>query len=220
MKLNEKILYYRKRNKLSQEELAGRVGVSRQAVSKWELGEATPELDKLAALARAFGVTADELLSEEEPQPQPQPEPEPAGVRPPSAENHWGVLGRLVRRYGWLAGVYVALSGLGTTLVGVIARFAFGKMFAVQLDSFGGLGGGWDIQVDPSFNGDISGLEDALNGALGGGSGPFGGTVTAVTEMGEVFLAIATVIIVLGVLVTLAGIVLAAVLYQQGRKNS
>ena len=38
MKLNEKILYYRKRAKLSQEELAARVGVSRQAVSKWELG--------------------------------------------------------------------------------------------------------------------------------------------------------------------------------------
>ena len=65
MKLNEKIYYYRKRAKLSQEELAAQVGVSRQAVSKWELGDATPELDKLAALAKAFGVTADELLSEE-----------------------------------------------------------------------------------------------------------------------------------------------------------
>ena len=64
MKLNEKIYYYRKRAKLSQEELAAQVGVSRQAVSKWELGDATPELDKLAALAKAFRVTADELLSE------------------------------------------------------------------------------------------------------------------------------------------------------------
>ena len=68
MKLNEKIYYYRKRAKLSQEELAAQVGVSRQAVSKWELGDATPELDKLAALAKAFGVTADELLSEGEPE--------------------------------------------------------------------------------------------------------------------------------------------------------
>ena len=39
MKLSEKIYYYRKKAKLSQEELATRVGVSRQAVSKWELGE-------------------------------------------------------------------------------------------------------------------------------------------------------------------------------------
>jgi Predicted transcriptional regulators len=38
MKLNEKIAWYRRERKLSQEELAARVGVSRQAVSKWELG--------------------------------------------------------------------------------------------------------------------------------------------------------------------------------------
>lgn len=67
MKLNEKINYYRKRAKLSQEELAARVGVSRQSVSKWELGDATPEVDKLLTLSRAFGVTVDELLREEEP---------------------------------------------------------------------------------------------------------------------------------------------------------
>ncbi|MDE7003668.1 MAG: helix-turn-helix domain-containing protein, partial [Oscillospiraceae bacterium] len=72
MKLNEKILYYRKAAKLSQEELAAQVGVSRQAVSKWELGDATPEVDKLLLLARAFGVTTDELLSGDEP-PRPAP---------------------------------------------------------------------------------------------------------------------------------------------------
>lgn len=38
MKLNEKISYYRREQKMSQEELAAQVGVSRQAVSKWELG--------------------------------------------------------------------------------------------------------------------------------------------------------------------------------------
>ncbi len=68
MKLNEKIYYYRKRAKAVPGGAGGPGGgVSRQAVSKWELGDATPELDKLAALAKAFGVTADELLSEEEP---------------------------------------------------------------------------------------------------------------------------------------------------------
>ena len=66
--MGEKIQYYRKKNKLSQEELAARVGVSRQAVSKWELDDATPEVDKLLALAGAFGVTTDELLSPEAPQ--------------------------------------------------------------------------------------------------------------------------------------------------------
>ena len=83
MKLSEKILYYRKKAGLSQEELAGRVGVSRQAVSKWELGDAAPEVDKLRALAREFGVTVDELLSEEAPREPEQAPPPPPPRRPP-----------------------------------------------------------------------------------------------------------------------------------------
>ena len=117
MKLNEKINYYRKQAKLSQEELAALVGVSRQAVSKWELGDATPELDKLVALARTFGVTTDELLSEEEPQQPSQESQQPeadaarheysydASQAPPSEGHSMGFLERLARRYGWLAGV-------------------------------------------------------------------------------------------------------------------
>lgn len=151
MKLNEKILHYRKAAKLSQEELAELVGVSRQAVSKWELGEATPEVDKLLALARAFGVTTDELLSEVEPAQEP-PQAEQAPVSPSSApagdslNKLTGKLGQLIRRYGWLAGVYVALSGLGVTIVGALARWGFGAMFAASgsmMSGFGGMGGGW-----------------------------------------------------------------------------
>ena len=114
MKLNENILYYRKAAKLSQEELAAQVGVSRQAVSKWELGDAVPELDKLLALARVFGVTTDELLSESAPaasqEQDSSSEEEPPHIRPDApAEDRAGRLcglaGRLVRRFGWLAGV-------------------------------------------------------------------------------------------------------------------
>lgn len=75
MKLPEKILYCRKRAGLSQEELAGRLGVSRQAVSKWETGEAQPELSKLAPLAAELGVSVDWLLSDAEPE-EPRAEPE------------------------------------------------------------------------------------------------------------------------------------------------
>ena len=49
MKLYEKITLYRKKNGLSQEELAEKIGVSRQAVSKWETGDALPEITKLKA---------------------------------------------------------------------------------------------------------------------------------------------------------------------------
>lgn len=47
---------------LSQEELAGSLGVSRQAVSKWERGESSPDTDNLIALARLYGVSLDALL--------------------------------------------------------------------------------------------------------------------------------------------------------------
>lgn len=56
MKLSQKILYCRKKAGLSQGALAEQLGVSRQAVSKWETAEAVPELSKLLLLAQAFGV--------------------------------------------------------------------------------------------------------------------------------------------------------------------
>lgn len=59
--LSEKIYTLRRRNGLSQEQLAEKLGVSRQAVSKWEGGLSTPELDKLMALSQCFGVSLDEL---------------------------------------------------------------------------------------------------------------------------------------------------------------
>ncbi len=66
MKLYEKISLYRKKSGLSQEALAEKIGVSRQAVSKWETGDALPEVTKLKAIAELFGVTVDFLLDENE----------------------------------------------------------------------------------------------------------------------------------------------------------
>lgn len=196
MKLSEKILYYRKKAGLSQEELAGRVGVSRQAVSKWELGDAAPEVDKLRALAREFGITVDELLSEEAPR-------EPEQAPPPRHSPTAGRLGRMVSRWGWLAGVYIALSGLGVALVGGLARFAFSRMFRMvsagwgAMDPFGS--GGWEL-------------------VLPDGTVTSGG-VSGISSMGQVFVTIATVILAVGLVITLAGVVLAVVLYRKGRKN-
>ena len=62
MKLQEKILYCRKKAGLSQDALAEMLGVSRQSVSKWETGEAVPEVAKLLSLSKVFNVTTDWLL--------------------------------------------------------------------------------------------------------------------------------------------------------------
>ena len=65
MKLHDKIYELRKKEGLSQEALAEKLGVSRQSVSKWETGEATPEVSKLLSLSKLFGVTTDYLLNDE-----------------------------------------------------------------------------------------------------------------------------------------------------------
>lgn len=62
--LSEKIYTLRRKNGLSQEQLAERIGVSRQAISKWEGGLSTPELDKLKALSECFQITIDELTND------------------------------------------------------------------------------------------------------------------------------------------------------------
>ncbi len=57
----------RKRNQLSQEDLAEMLGVSRQAVSKWELGDGYPEVDKLMLLSKKLNISLDSLLVGENP---------------------------------------------------------------------------------------------------------------------------------------------------------
>lgn len=65
MKLSEKILTLRKQAGLSQEELAEKLNVSRQAVSRWEVGSAIPDAMNVMQLSRLFGVSADYLLNDD-----------------------------------------------------------------------------------------------------------------------------------------------------------
>lgn len=65
MILADKIIQLRKKNGWSQEELAEKMNVSRQAVSKWEGAQTTPDLEKLLQLSKLFGVTTDYLLKDE-----------------------------------------------------------------------------------------------------------------------------------------------------------
>ncbi len=66
MKFSEKIQLLRKNSGMSQEDLAERLGVSRQSVSKWELGQSYPETEKILEMCQMFGVTVDSLLVDEE----------------------------------------------------------------------------------------------------------------------------------------------------------
>ena len=65
MRLSDKILSLRKQRGLSQEELAEKLNVSRQAVSRWEVGYAQPDAFNILQLSKLFGVTADYLLNDD-----------------------------------------------------------------------------------------------------------------------------------------------------------
>lgn len=67
MKFNEKIIMLRKNKNLSQEGLGNELGVARQTISKWELGETTPEMDKLVKMSEIFEITLDDLIKDAEP---------------------------------------------------------------------------------------------------------------------------------------------------------
>ena len=119
----------------------------------------------------------------------------------------------MVRRWGWLAGVYIALQGLGVTLVGALARWGFGSMFRTQNQLMGGMGGfglsggGWTYDGPPE-------LEGAVMDALGVApqASPFSGFESFV-------MGFATVILLIGIVMIVGGLILAYVLWKQGKKG-
>lgn len=63
MNLGNKIMTLRKKNNLSQEDLAEKVGVTRQTISKWELEETTPDINQAKKLSMIFNISLDELVN-------------------------------------------------------------------------------------------------------------------------------------------------------------
>ena len=124
MTFGQKLQTLRQRAGMSQDVLAERMGVSRQAVSRWERDETMPETDKVVALADVFGVTTDYLLrpqAEEQPSPEEQP---PRSGPAPAERDTISRLGYLAKTKGYLLGwvliawgvldlVTLALMGLG-----------------------------------------------------------------------------------------------------------
>lgn len=131
MSLSEKITALRTGLKLSQGDVAERIDVSRQSVSKWETGQSVPELDKIVKLADLFGVSVDELVRDG-PQPA-SPRREAAEPRVVYIERRLAptqiagavllVLGLLGVFFGAAvsgnAGTYTAMAGCGIVVLGL-----------------------------------------------------------------------------------------------------
>lgn len=105
MKLEEKIALMRKRNGWSQEELAFRLDVSRQAVSKWEMGASTPDIDNVLKMSQLFNCSTDYLLKDETTVTATE---KPKGARRVSDDEGESYLA-LVQRISWRIALGVAL---------------------------------------------------------------------------------------------------------------
>ena len=152
MKFSEKLTELRHSRGWSQEQLGERLGVTRQTVSKWELGSTTPELEKLAMMSDIFGVSTDELIKGEPQEafrpskPSKPSEPaEPAeaiqDIKPLRSRLHFEYKSRRTVRgvplvhINFGAGRYTAkgIFALGNKAVGVVA----GGFLSVGVVSFG-----------------------------------------------------------------------------------
>lgn len=66
MELKDKLQFLRKQNGYSQEQLADKLGIARQTLSKWENGQAVPELSNLISLSNLYGITIDRMVKEDD----------------------------------------------------------------------------------------------------------------------------------------------------------
>ena len=164
MTMGEKIQDLRRRSGMSQDALAEQLGVSRQAVSKWERDEAVPEADKIVGLAKAFRISTDYLLMEE-----PAPQIAPARPQLNSTNAVLRRLERFARRHGYKGGyilcgggvllcaIFLGLRAIANSMVsGMIGSFdamtgnmfgSFGGAFA-DVPGYGDMVGGFQQSID------------------------------------------------------------------------
>ncbi len=220
MKLNEKIYDCRKKAGLSQDALAEQVGVSRQAVSKWELGTAQPELDKLVALAKVFGVTTDWLLTDENPAPEvPHEEPpQPSAPAYPTwVDDLPQFIGRTLKRYGWIVGVYLSVIGAMFTGMGALGRFLVKQMFSFNTAAPYG-----ELQITVEDGMVLTPeMEAAILHEIGGSFGysdPFPSMASGFMDNNPVSI-LCGVIMFVGIVMILVGIAVAVLLKRYGDRD-
>ena len=156
MNFAEHLMALRKQRGWSQEELGNQIGVTRQTVSKWEMGQSTPELEKLVELSRLFGMSIDRLVGIEEAEERHDPWEEP--VRRTRARSY-GILYEYVSpvkvfglplvhiRFGYGPRLAKGIVAIGNCAMGVVAiggcslgLLSFGGVSLGLLLALGGVG--------------------------------------------------------------------------------
>ncbi len=140
MILADKIIELRKKNGWSQEELAEKMDVSRQSISKWEGAQSVPDMGRIVRLSELFGVTTDYLLKDNMEQPETAEEsPEPATVRTVSLEEANSFLNIKESNAGRIA-VGVMLCILSPVVLILLAGAYEMKMLPISENQAAGIG--------------------------------------------------------------------------------
>lgn len=105
MTFGEKLQYLRKEKNWTQEQLAGQIGISRQALSKWEQSTATPDTEHVVRISQLFGISTDALLLDDAVFP-------PSAAKAASSRRRWELL---------IGGLAAGLASTGLLILGICA---------------------------------------------------------------------------------------------------
>ncbi|MCI8422287.1 MAG: helix-turn-helix transcriptional regulator [Lawsonibacter sp.] len=155
MRFAEQLMALRKQRGWSQEELGSRVGVTRQTVSKWEIGQSTPELEKLVELSKLFDLSLDALVGLEREEEYAVPAVQGCGVRScgavyeyvssikvfglPLVHIRWGLGPQLAKGVFAIGNCAVGVVAIGGSSLGVVS---LGGISVGMLLALGGVGFG------------------------------------------------------------------------------
>jgi transcriptional regulator with XRE-family HTH domain len=131
IKQGELLKKLRVENKLSQEQLAEKLELSRQSISKWEQGVSTPDIDNFVKLAELYNVSVDSLLkgSLDEEQAQPVEKPQPKEEKPKKQK----------KKRGWLFVSYPIIMAIAYAIIGSVYGndgWAYGWMVFLTIPLF------------------------------------------------------------------------------------
>ncbi len=118
MKFNEKLVMLRKQQNLSQEQVSEKLGVARQTISKWELGETTPEMDKLIIISKLYDITLDELMKEDN---------EGKNVNDPNNMNSQKLAGMTIKFLKGI-GIFIFIVAILYVFIMIVELIAFNRL--------------------------------------------------------------------------------------------
>ena len=152
MTLGEKISKLRTTNKMSQGELAEKLNVSRQSISKWETNSSVPELDKLIQLSNLFDITLDDLVRKEDLEASDAPEEEVPSSLPQQTRiiihhsmSMQKVVGFILLALGILCCLLALVIGSGLLVIG--GYIIFCSVICLLVKKYAGLIIGWITMI-------------------------------------------------------------------------